>query len=264
MAIIPNRTKRILQDGGLAVGIGIRAFQSIEAGMFAHAAGFDFIFIDREHGAIDMSRAGEICTAALGQGVTPLVRTPGIDPVHYAPLFDCGAQGIVVPHIETADEARAVVHGQKYPPFGGRSMSRSSALTGYETIPISEIMSVGNAETMAVALVESRLGVENIEQIVAVEGLDAVLIGASDLCIDFGRPGKFDDPSVLSACERIISACAAVGVPSGIAGVREGDLLKRFIGLGVRLVHAGTDAPILIEAFRSRSQTIRQMWAEIS
>jgi 2-keto-3-deoxy-L-rhamnonate aldolase RhmA len=142
-------------------------------------------------------------------------------------------------------------------------MSRSSVLTGYETMEIEEITAVGNSETMAIALVETQEGVRNAQAIASVEGLDAIMIGASDLCIDLGLPGKFEDPTVVSACADVIAACVSHSIPCGIAGVRSDALLRHFIGLGARMIHAGTDAPILVDAFKSRSKGLRRMWAEL-
>ena len=113
MPIAPNLMKQKLTRGELVIGLGVRHMQSVEIGMIAKAAGFDFLFIDREHSTLEMSRAGDICTAALGQGVTPLVRVPGPEPFHCVPFLDSGVQGIVVPHVETSEDAAAMIHNQK-------------------------------------------------------------------------------------------------------------------------------------------------------
>jgi len=258
-----NHTKRLLARGELAIGLGVRHIQSAEIGLMAKAAGFDFLFIDREHSTIEMSRAGEICTAALGQGITPIVRVAGPEPFHCVPLLDCGAQGIVVPHVQTADDARQLVDIQKLPPLGSRSLSRSSAMTGYETMEFKIFADLANQETLSIAMVEDREGVHNIDAIAAVPHLDAVLIGASDLCADLGLIGKFSDPAAVEACVTIIRACAAKGLPCGISGVRNDELLAHYIKLGARLIHAGTDAPILVEALKQRSGMLRKIWSDL-
>jgi 2-keto-3-deoxy-L-rhamnonate aldolase RhmA len=258
-----NRTKRLLARGELAIGIGVRHVQSVEIGLMAKAAGFDFIFIDREHSTIEMSRAGEICTAALAQGVTPIVRVPGPEPHHCVPLLDCGAQGIVVPHVQTADDARYLVDIQKLPPVGSRSLSRSSAMTGYETMDFEVFADLANQESLAIAMVEDREAIRNIDAIAAVPHLDAVLIGASDLCADLGLIGKFTDPAAVEACATIIKACGAKGLPCGISGVRYDELTAHYIKLGVRLIHAGTDAPILVEALKGRCGALKKIWSDL-
>jgi 2-keto-3-deoxy-L-rhamnonate aldolase RhmA len=258
-----NHTKRLLARGELAIGIGVRQVQSVEIGLMAKAAGFDFMFIDREHSTIEMSRVGEICAAALGQGITPIVRVPGPEPHHCVPLFDCGAQGIVVPHVQTAADARRLVDTQKLPPIGSRSLSRSSVLTGYETMDYEVFSSLGNQEEMAIALIEDREGLRNIGEIASVPHLDAIMIGASDLCADLGMPGKFSDPAAVEACAKIIATCAAKAMPCGIAGVRNDELLSHYIKLGARMIHAGTDAPILVEALKRRSDAVKKIWSDV-
>jgi 2-keto-3-deoxy-L-rhamnonate aldolase RhmA len=261
MPVAPNHTKRLLAEGKLAVGVGVRAVQTVDVTLMAKAAGVDFIFIDREHSTIELSRAGEICTAALSIGVTPIVRVPGPEPHHYISLLDSGAQGIVVPHIQSAADAATIVDAQKLPPLGSRSFSRNSALTGFETMPIAEYTTRVNEEGMVIALVEDRESVKNVMDIAAVPHLDVLMIGASDLCADLGIPGQFEDARAVEACTAIIAACKAHNKACGIAGVRSDKLIRHYVGLGVRMVHAGTDAPILVDGFRARSKAVRDMWS---
>jgi 2-keto-3-deoxy-L-rhamnonate aldolase RhmA len=250
--------KQRLTQGELVIGLGVRHMQSVEIGMIARAAGFDFLFIDREHSTIEMSRAGEICAAALTQGVTLLVRVAGPEPFHCVPLLDCGVQGIVVPHVETPQDAATMVEIQKFPPVGSRSMSRSSAMTGYESMPIAEIASRANAECMAIPMLETRTAVVHASQIAATPHIDALLIGASDLCADFGLPGEFSHPQIVAACEAIIDASRQHGKPCGISGVRDEELLRHYIGRGVQIIHAGTDAPLLVEIGKKKTAELRK------
>jgi 2-keto-3-deoxy-L-rhamnonate aldolase RhmA len=259
MPIVPNLTKRLLARGELAIGVGVRQFRSVEIGLMARAAGFDFLFIDLEHSTMELSTAGEICAAALGQSVTPIVRVRGVEPFHCAALFDSGAQGVVVPHVRNHDEARLMVEAQKLPPLGARALSRSSALTGYENMAMADYVARANEETLTIAMVEDAEAVRNIDAILAVPGVDAILIGASDLCADLGLPGRFTDPRAIEACEVILRACAAKGTPSGVSGVRDDALLKRYVDQGARLIHAGTDAPILVEAMTRRASSLRTL-----
>jgi 2-keto-3-deoxy-L-rhamnonate aldolase RhmA len=259
VAIAPNLMKQRLARGDLVIGLGVRQMQSVEIGLIARAAEFDFLFIDLEHSTMDMSRAGEIATAALGQGITPLARVSGHEPHHCVPLLDCGVQGIVTPHVETEAAAQTAVEILKFPPVGQRSMSRSSAMTGYETMPIAEIARQANEECLCIPMVESRLGVENAADIAATAHVDALLIGASDLCADLGLPGEFGHATVVAACEAIIDACRSRGKPCGISGVRDDGLLRHYIERGARMVHAGTDAPLLVEIGRSRTGALRKI-----
>src|SRR5579871_2095415 len=107
MPIAPNLTKQRLASGATVLGLGVRQARSVEIGVIARAAGFDFLFLDREHSAMELSTAAEISIAALSQGVTPIVRVAGPEPHHAIPVLDNGAQGVAVPHVESAADARA-------------------------------------------------------------------------------------------------------------------------------------------------------------
>lgn len=262
MTMIPNATRRLLQSGGMALGLGVRVLRSVEVGMIARAAGFDFLFIDREHGPMGMETASEICVAALGQGVTPIVRVAGPEPHHYTALLDSGAQGICVPHVDNAEQARAIVAHAKYPPQGHRSISRTSPMTGYEPMPIDDFTREGNAQTLVIAMLESPEGIEQAEAIAAVPQLDVLLIGTSDLCNEYGLPGQFGHDRIVRAYETVVSACRRHGKVAGMSGVREDALMRRYVGMGARFVVAGTDVPLLLEAGRARTKLLRGLEAQ--
>jgi len=262
LAIQPNLLKQKLMRGEVVIGLGVRLMQSVEIGMIARAAGFDFLFLDREHSTLEMARAGDICTAALGQGITPIVRVAGGEPHHCVPLLDAGVQGIVTPHVETAEQALAAADIVKFPPAGHRSMSRSSAMTGYDTLPIAEIASRANAECLCMPMLETALAVDNAAAILENAHVDAIIIGASDLCADIGLPGEFSHPVAIAACEKIIATARAAGKPCGISGVRDDILLRRYIECGVQIVHAGTDAPLLGEIGKKKTSGLRAMAAQ--
>lgn len=258
MPVAENLAKRRLRDGALVLGLGVRLARTVEIGMIARAAGFDFLFIDREHSALEMSTAAEICVAALGQGITPLVRVPGSEPFHSIPLLDNGAQGVALPHVENAEEARAIVDALCFPPKGHRSISRNAASVGFSPIPIAEFTEQGNRELLVVAMLESPAAIEACEQIAAVDGIDVLLIGTSDLCAEMGIHGAFGDPRIVAAYERVIAACARNGKVAGVSGVRERELMRRYIGMGARFVVAVTDLPLLIEAGKQRTEELRR------
>ena len=123
MAIYPNHTKQQLDAGKLALGMGMRALRTVDAGMIAKTCGFDWLFIDMEHSAMDVDLASQVAIAALPLGITPIVRVPGKEHHHASRLLDSGAQGIVVPHVDTVEEAERVVAHCKYPPVGHRSVT---------------------------------------------------------------------------------------------------------------------------------------------
>lgn len=259
MGVIANSTKQMLRDGRVVLGLGVRQARSVEIGMIARAAGFDFLFIDLEHGSMGMETAAGICVAALGQGVTPVVRVAGPEPHHFIALLDSGAQGLCVPHVETAGQAKSIVSNAMYPPLGHRSISRTSPLSGYESLPIGEFTSQGNAQTLVIAMLESPEAIANADAIAAASGVDVLLIGTSDLCNELGLPGQFGHDSIVRAYETVVAACGRHGKYAGMSGVREEALMRRYIQMGARFVVAGTDTPMLIEAGKARTRKLRDI-----
>src|SRR3954471_15258467 len=133
-----NRTKRQLAAGQVSLGMGLRQSRTVEIAAIAGTCGFDWLFIDMEHGAYNIETAAQIAMAALPTGVTPIVRVPGKEHHHASRLLDAGAQGIVVPHVETVEEAQRAVAYCKYPPVGHRSVMGILPQFAYRSLPVGE------------------------------------------------------------------------------------------------------------------------------
>src|SRR5262252_3204660 len=264
MPVAANHAKRKLQAGGLVLGLGVRQFRSVEIGLIARAAGFDFLFLDQEHGTMDLSTAAEISVAALGQGITPIVRVASHDPHAVAPLLDSGTQGIAFPHVESVDDARRIVSIQKFPPLGVRSISRTTAWSGFEVMPIDLLTREVNDNTLTIVMLESLRAVQSADQIAALDGVDVLLIGTSDLCIDLGIPGAFGDQKIIEAYRHIIDACHKHGKFAGMSGVREVELSRRYIEMGARFVLVTSDVPLLLEAGKARTKVFREFESNLS
>jgi 2-keto-3-deoxy-L-rhamnonate aldolase RhmA len=257
MKVAQNIAKQRLREGRLVLGLGLRQTRTVDIGLIARTCGFDYLFLDCEHNAMDLSVASDISVAALGQGVTPLVRVPGKEPFHSVRVLDNGAQGVIIPHVDSADEARAIVDSLRYPPAGHRSISRASPLVAFENVPLEQFMSEANDETLIVAMLESPTSIDQAEAIAAVEGIDVLLIGTNDLCAEMGLHGQFGHQRVTDAYARMIEACRAHGKFAGMAGVREDALMERYIGMGARFVLAGVDLPLMMEAGKARTKFLR-------
>lgn len=257
MTVVVNHAKRELRDGKLAIGLGLRQARTVDIAQIAKTSGFDWLFIDCEHSSMNLDTAAQIAAAALAVGVTPLVRVPGHEHHHATRALDNGAQGVVVPHVDTAEDARRIADYCRFPPLGHRSMGGGLQQTGFVPMPIGETARIVNEETLVVAMLESPRGIENCEAIAAVPGIDAVLIGTNDLCFEMGIPGKFDDPRVVDAYAKLVAACRKHGKAAGMGGVQAPELLERYIGMGVRLVLAGTDFALLMQAASARASLVR-------
>ena len=132
MAAIPNFTKQQLASGKVALGMGLRQARTVDIAAIAKKCGFEWLFIDMEHSSLDVDTAAQIAAAALPVGITPIVRVPGKEHHHASRLLDSGAQGIVVPHVDTVEEAQRAVSYCKFPPVGHRSISGLQPLFGFQ------------------------------------------------------------------------------------------------------------------------------------
>ena len=257
MSIVVNHTKRQLQEGKLAIGLGLRQARTVDTAQILKTAGFDWAFIDCEHNSMNPDTAAQIASASLAIGVTPIVRVPGLEHHHASRMLDNGAQGIVVPHVDTVEEAQRVASQCRFPPIGHRSMGGGLQQLGFAPMPLDQTARVINDETLVVVMIESPEGVANCEAIAAVPGIDALLIGTNDLTFEMGIPGSFLDPRVIDAYTKVIAACRKHGKFPGMGGMYTPELLERFIGMGARLVLAGSDFALLMQAGTARASLVR-------
>jgi 2-keto-3-deoxy-L-rhamnonate aldolase RhmA len=258
MSTVPNHALRQLRAGRLAVGLGIRQARTVDIAQLAKTAGFDWLFIDGEHSSIDPDTAAQIAAASLAVRVTPVVRVAGLEHWHASRMLDNGAQGIVVPHVDTVDEARRVASTCRYPPAGKRSMGGGLQQLGFAPMPVGEQARIINEETLVVVMIESAQGVQNADAIAAVPGIDALLIGTNDFCFELGIPGKFDDPKVADAYKKVIAACRKHGKFPGMGGMYTPELLERHVNMGVQLVLSGSDFQILMQGATARASLVRK------
>jgi len=254
---IRNTVREKLAAGELALGVGLRGARTVEIARAMKTAGFDWMFIDCEHSSMDLDTAAQIAAASLAVGITPVVRVPGYEHHHATRMLDNGAQGIVVPHVDDAAMAKRVADYCRFPPIGHRSMGGGLQQLGFVPMPVGEAARVVNEETLVVVMIESPQGVANAEAIAATPGIDALLIGTNDLCMEMGIPGKFDDPKVTDAYAKVIAACKKHGKYAGMGGLYSADYFERYIGMGVQLVLSGSDFSMLMKAASAQASLVR-------
>ena len=201
-----NRVKRILDEGGLALGTHVGGIADPQIVELIGLAGFDAAFIDLEHTAFGLHDVQLAVMAAERGGITPIVRTPGFDPAFILRLLDIGVQGVQVPHVGDAATARAAVKAVRYPPIGDRGMAGASRATEFGKIPLVEHMAQSNREILLACMIEDMEGVERIDEIAAVEGVDLLAVGPSDLSRSLGVSGQPDHPRLVAAIDRIREA----------------------------------------------------------
>ncbi len=259
MVEIRNVAKDRLETGQLAIGVGLRQARTVDIAKAMKTAGFDWLFIDMEHNAMDVDMAVQISVAAQDTGITPVVRVPGFQHFHASRVLDGGAQGIVVPHVDTVETAAQMVDNCKYPPVGHRSVAGAQPVLDFENHPMGETTRVVNAATLLIVMLETPQAIANADAIAAIDGVDSLLIGTNDLCMELGVPGELDHPKVVEAYETTIAACWKHGKYAGMGGVYQESLMEQYITMGARLVLGGSDLALMMAAGRQRAAALRDM-----
>ena len=200
--------------------------------------GYDWLFIDGEHGLLPIAECQRLLQAVAGRCAS-LIRVPENTESEFKRALDIGADGIIAPRVNTAEEAQQIVKWCQYPPAGIRGIGLGRA-HGYG-LDFAEYMETANQETVVVVQAEDIEAVENIESIVQVEGIDAVFIGPYDLSASMNKMGQIDDPEVLDAIEKVTEVCLRNKIPLGYFGV-SADSVKPYMERGYSLICAGVDA----------------------
>lgn len=254
---IRNVAKERLLAGELALGIGLRQARTVDTAKIMKTAGFDWLFIDQEHSSLSLDDAAEISCAAQDAGITPIVRVPGFEHYHAAKALDGGAQGIVVPHVDNAEIAAAMVQHCRYPPFGQRSVTGSLPQVDFAALPLGEATAAINESTLVILMIETGEAVANVEQIAATTGVDVLLVGANDLSMALGIPGDLDHPQMIEALEAIVTACKNHGIFPGLGGIYQSPMIERCVAMGFRLILTGSDLSLMLGAGKEKTATMR-------
>ncbi len=254
MPIVQNTALRKMRAGEVALGFGVHHLRTAAVPALAAATGHDWLFIDTEHGAFSVQEATQLCIAALPHGVTPIVRVCADALDEGTRALDNGALGIVVPHVDTATQARRIAAAFHYPPDGHRSWGGPPAIYGYRPPATAEAQRAINAEILVAAMIESPDAVANAEDIAAVDGIDVLLIGTSDLTAEMGISGEIGHPKVVAAYQRVGDACRKHGKFLGLGGVYDQDNAARYIGMGAQFVLTGSDHSYLLAGAAERTK----------
>lgn len=223
----------------------------------AAACGYDAVYVDLEHTSTSLETASMLCASALGAGISGLVRVPSHDSSVIARVLDGGAVGVIVPHVNSSAEAKAVVDAARFPPLGHRSISGPNAVSGYGRRSATELTDILEARTVVAVMIETPEAVADCDAIAAVDGVDIVLIGPSDLTAEMGIHGQYENAHFHHAVESVAAACRTHGVALGMAGIKSLDLLERFVDRGLRFISAGTDVGMMTEAATTRARALR-------
>src|SRR4051812_16016533 len=258
--VVRNNVKDKLARDEVVASITVRLARSVEIALLAKTAGFDSLYVDVEHSSFSLETTSQICLAALAAGITPFARVPSTRPEHVSRVLDGGALGVIAPHIRTPAEARAVVAGAKFPPFGGRSMAGPPPHLEYRAFPPAEANAAMNEATMVVVQFETADALERADEIAAVEGVDLVLMGTNDLLADMGLAGQYEHARVREAYAHTIAACRRHGKHVGVGGLStRPQLAAEFVNMGARYVSTGTDLAFLLAAATEKAKQAHGM-----
>ena len=257
MQQLSNPVKERLEKGEVAIGMGVRGLRGVEVARLMKSAGYDWLFIDLEHGSTSVETASQISVAALDAGIAPLVRVPAGELALGARCLDGGALGVVIPHVDTVEQARAIADAFRFPPVGHRSIGGAYPQFGFASRPVQEIVEGLDNATLVVAMIETPLAVENADQIAGVPGVDVLLLGTNDLCLEMGIPGQLDHARVRAAFDTVLGACKKHRKIAALGGIYGKELLTRYLGLGFRMVLAGNDISLLHSAAQEQAKFVR-------
>lgn len=221
------------------------------------SCGLDFVILEMEHTDFTIAQISPQILVARACGLAPIVRPAGLMPHDLTRPLDSGAQGLLLPRIDTPEQLREVMKSTKYYPKGERILNLRGAHTDYlRSSDPAEQIAVLNSETLTIAMVETQTSLDALPEICAVEGLDAVMIGPDDLSQDLGVPGQLKHPKMEAATERVIAVCEEAGVPWGFS-CQDIPTAQRWLDRGIRWVPFANDAAILFNAFSETAGALK-------
>lgn len=249
--IKPNKTAALLRSGKPAFGTWITLSPHPRTVKILAAAGFDFVLIEMEHTDFNMETVGVLSMLARECGITPIVRPPGtLKPHDLTRPLDSGAQGLLLPAVETAGDLARLVKATKYHPLGNRPMNLRGPHTDYHAGTPREIIDHLNRETLTIFMIETRTTIDNLGEMLRVEGVDCVMIGPDDLSQDLGVPGEMQAPVLLEAFDEIFGKCRAAGIPYGLSA-QSPDMARSWVEKGCTWIPYQNDAAMVLNAARS-------------
>jgi 2-keto-3-deoxy-L-rhamnonate aldolase RhmA len=221
--MLSNPVKAKIRAGEAAFGT-ICALPSPEVVEIIGVAGYDCVLIDLEHGPLDVETVQAMGRACRATGIVPLARVPDANPKTILRMLDSGCLGVMVPQIETPEQAADVVAACRYPPAGRRSLAGNTVAANWGIVPAADHVAASNDAVLSIVQIETRRGLDAVEKIVRTPGLDMVFIGPNDLSTSLGYPGQMRHPEVQDAIRRILRAAKDAETLSGILALEPQDV----------------------------------------
>ena len=256
--MLPNLLRDKLARDEPVFGPMVLEFTSPGLPQIIQAAGADFVVYDQEAGCLDLATVKMQIALTRGLGIVPLVNVPWHDYHHLVQPLDCGAMGLMVPVVQTAAEAAAIARITHYPPGGVRGAAFGIAHDDYDGVNLPALIEAADARNLIIAKIETVRGVENIELIMALPGIDIAFVGHMDLSVSLGAPGCYDTPEFEAAVRRVIAACRANG-KHGACLVTSPEAARRWLALGFRLIIYSNDVILLSSALKRGIDGLRSI-----
>jgi len=238
------------KESGRIAGTMFKILRNPASAIIAAQAGLDFVMLDMEHAAYGFDDISDMAAVAGATGIKIMARVPELSKGYVSRALDSGATGVMVPMIQTKEEAEMLAAWAKYPDTGSRGLSARGAHTGYaRQKDIKCFMAQENEATLCIAQIETGRAVENIDDIARVEGIDVMLIGPNDLALSLGCPGEFMASAVVDAIGRVAAAAAENGKIFGMHADRH--LISKWIPYGLRFIMSSSDIDLLFAGMES-------------
>lgn len=249
--------KQRLKAGEVVVGTWSILASASVANVIA-AAGFDFLITDMEHGPASFETLENVVRAMESEHKTPLCRVPCLDESLILRALETGVHGIIVPQIQTAEQAQAAVKAIKYFPQGMRGLSPYTRSAGYQPQNAAKYTQTENDHNITILLVEGVEGLQNLDQIAAVPGIDVIYLGIYDLSQAAGFPGEINRPEVISLVKNNIGRINSAGVSAGCLASSHEDI-KKYIELGVQFLAYQADCAMLATAVSELAAFVKEV-----
>ncbi|HXF63784.1 MAG TPA: aldolase/citrate lyase family protein [Caldilineaceae bacterium] len=259
----PNHFKQKLAEGKVPVGHMLLEFGARSIARMLQNAGVDFVLIDNEHSAFTTAEVADLIAWFRATEIAPFVRVPEIQYHLIARTLDLGAQGVMIPNVKTAAEAKAVVDAAKYAPLGKRGVIMGQANTDFQTLAPADFLVEANRSTTIICQIESVEGVENVEAIAATPGIDVLWVGHFDLTQSQGIPGQFHNPIFLQAMEKIVAAARRHNLG---AGIQPGSLAQaeEWMKMGFNVISYSADFAVYTAALAAGVDAVQKLAARIT
>jgi len=258
-----SKVKKKLNEGKVCFGTMLRILSKPHSVPLCASQGWDYIILDTEHNDYNLETISNVCLVAKYEELGLYVRPADKLYHQMAQMLDVGVEGLVLPQVKTFREAEQIIRSTKYAPIGQRGVSVSNAVTLFRDYDLIEYTKWANDNLMTIIQIESEEGVENVDELVSVFGVDAVMIGPADLSQDMGIPGQIQHPKVVDAFHKIIDSCNKHGVAPGIH-LQDMEQVEKWINEGMRFITFSYDIQLFKDASQSALKKLRSLSRQIS